>query len=76
MAKFSNVLRGIRDRFNEFDNVELIYSTLENNDHKLKEFISIFDGVEDSQMKGKCIYSTMTIVGIVFLGLLHNMDTW
>lgn len=76
MAKFSNVLRDIRDRFNEFDNVELIYSTLENNDHKLKEFISIFDGVEDSRMKGKCIYSTMTIVGIVFLGLLHNMDTW
>ena len=72
----SSVLKDIKDKFNGFDNVEGFYSAIENNDHQFKDFISLFKAVEDTRMEGKCTYSTTTVVGIVFLGLLHNMDTW
>ena len=76
MARSSNVLTGIKDAFNSFDNVDVFYSNLKCDENKLLEFISIFSNIEDTRMDNKCTYSTMTIVGIVFFGLLFNMDTW
>lgn len=76
MAKVSNLLKDIRDRFNGFDNTDVFYSLLNYDEDTFKEFLSIFNDVEDSRVNGRCTYSTLTIVGIVFMGLLHNMDTW
>lgn len=76
MPKTSNLLRDIRETFNGFENINAVYSSLNDKDQKLREFLAIFEKLEDTRMTNKCTYSTMTIAGIVFLGLLHNMDTW
>ncbi len=77
MARVSRVLQGYKELINNsIDDVEIFYSELKDDDGKLKEFLSIFSTVEDSRIKKKCKYTTMTIVGIVFLGLICGMDTW
>lgn len=76
MAKVSKILTDYRDLFNGFDNIEVFYSLLETDDRKVKEFLSIFDSVEDSRMENKITYTTATVVGIVFLGVLHKMYSW
>ena len=76
MAKVCSLLKDIKDKFNKYNDTGILYSCFEDGEGKLKEFISIFNDVEDSRMKGKCTYSAMSVVGIVFLGLLHEMDSW
>jgi len=76
MAKICNLLKDLREKISRYDDIDILYSYFEDGDGKLREFLSIFDNIEDSRMKGKCKYSTMTIVGIVFLALLHELDSW
>ena len=76
MAKISNTLKDFKELVNGIKNIDVFYSSLQTNDQKFREFISIFDSVEDSRMINKCKYTVSTIVGIVFMGILSNMDTW
>lgn len=76
MPRVSKVLMDIKEKLNEFEDLSVIYSQMETDDSKFREFLSIFEDVEDTRMKNKCTYTTAAVVGIVFLGLLRNEDTW
>ena len=76
MSKVSQLLKNMKEALLKFDSIVLFHSIHTDNDNHLREFLSVFKDIEDSRMENKCTYSTMTIAGIVFLGLLHDMDTW
>lgn len=76
MAKTNRFLTDLKEKIHDIPNIELLYSSFEDENGKLKEFISILNAVEDSRMKNKCIYTTSTIVGIVFMGVLFELDSW
>lgn len=76
MAKQSQLLSSIRENIKKYDNTGIIYQAIEEDDSRIREFLHIFSDVSDTRMPNKCTYDTSAIAGIVFLGLLCNMDTW
>jgi predicted transposase YbfD/YdcC len=75
MAKISNTLKQIKESFDTsypFFGV----SSFSFDSGKFNEFICLFDDVSDTRMPNKCKYSTKTIVVLVFLAILDEMDTW
>lgn len=76
MPKVSNRLKEIKKALHDACDLDVFYSSIEKDDHKLREFLCLFESVEDSRMPKKCTYTTTTIIGIVFFGLLCGMDSW
>ena len=76
MPKTDKMLTEIRKTMNSIPHISMLYSYYEDESGKLRELIQLFKDVEDSRMINKCKYSTATVVGIVFLGILGGMDAW
>jgi len=48
MAKICNFLKDLREIISNYDDIDVLYSYFEDGDGKLKEFLSIFEDIEDS----------------------------
>lgn len=75
MSKIDNNIKQFKLLMKDYS-ISIIDESFYDNGTKLKQFIHIFDDVEDSRVTGRCIYTTKFIVVIVFLALLGTSETW
>lgn len=75
MSKISRTLKDTKDALRAVSGF-FYYHSFTTDANKLKEYISIFDHVQDSRIPAKCTYSARDIIAVVFLALLDERCGW